>query len=139
MLAFFNHLKEGNTVEAEQLLSSNSAVSLQPENLSEEGLLLLNALRSSYDCALSGNCEQKGSKAGQTVLLTRLDVSAANAAAVAAAKNNMAYADALRAVLADCSAYMTTDILTVNCSIEDGDWKISPDGALLTALQGGLS
>ena len=137
--AFFRLLREGNSAQAEELLISSYPVSLQTEELSEEARLLLNALRGSYECSLSGTGRQRGDTANLTVLLTRLDVTAANKAATAAAKSGMTYINALQSVLADCSSYLTSDILTVNCRIEDGVWKIIPDEAFLTALRGGLN
>ena len=101
----------------------------------EEGQIMLSALKRSYDYSLSGNLVLLGTKASQKVLLRYLDLQALDEAALALTE--LDYSSALQQVLANPDSCCTSDFYDVTITYTDGKWLMVLDNDLLTALQGG--
>ncbi|MDO5445492.1 MAG: hypothetical protein Q4F31_07720 [Eubacteriales bacterium] len=98
---------------------------------------MLSLLKSSYDYSLSGECARKNITASQKILFTRLNVEEINAEAASGIEES--YISALQKAAGNIEEYYTSDILDIHLEYSNGKWKIIPDSALITALQGGLN
>ena len=134
---FFNALKEGDYSRACTFLSNYSSLGLENTPDSEEGQIMLTALKRSYDYTLSGSCSLSGAKASQKALVRYLDLETADAEARALAGTE--YITALRQVLSDSESCCTSDFFDVTVIYSGGRWLIELDNALLSALNGGRS
>lgn len=132
---FFNALKAGSYEEAAVYLENYSSLGLSYEPDSEEGRIMLSALKASYDYSLSGNLVLLGTKASQKVLLRYLDLDALHASALAL--TDLDYTAALQQVLSDPDSCCTSDFYDITVNYTDGKWLMVLDNDLLTALQGG--
>ena len=135
---FLTAIKLKEYDRAYSYIDGYSSLGLENDAKSEEGRMLLSALRSSYDYELSGECVLRGATAVQKVLFTRLDLNAVNAAASEAAAGGTEYIVALKKVLEQPSAYTVTDIIDIRLTYNGKQWTVSPDTPLLSALKGGL-
>lgn len=135
--AFLDALKTGDYAKVNSCLSGYSTLGLEEEPASEEGKILLNAVRGSYDYTLSGECVRNGVKASQKILFTRLD--AAKMSAAAEAMTDRDFVSALSDRAQNAALYETSDILDISLEYKDRMWRIIPDDALITALRGGLN
>ena len=134
---FFNALKEGDYAGACTFVSNYASLGLENTPDSEEGQVLLTALKRSYDYTLSGSCSLSGAKASQKTLVRYLSLEEADAEA--RALPDMEYITALRQVLASGEGCCTSDFFDVTVIYSGGKWLIELDNALLSALNGGRS
>ena len=132
---FFNALKAGEYDTACGYLENYSSLGLERTPDTEEGQIMLSALKRSYDYSLSGNLVLLGTKASQKVLLRYLDLQALDEAALALTE--LDYSSALQQVLANPDSCCTSDFYDVTITYTDGKWLMVLDNDLLTALQGG--
>lgn len=132
---FMNALKSGDYETAYDCLDEYSSLGLENEPESEEGKVLLSALKRSYDYSLNGECIQKELNAVQKVNFYRLDVVSVNEAV--SHQTEMEYIDALNRTLENEDRYRVMDNLDVVLRFTDGKWKIVPDSTLMNAVQGG--
>ncbi|MBQ8074773.1 MAG: hypothetical protein IJ237_02190 [Oscillospiraceae bacterium] len=132
---FFDALKAGSYDTACSYLENYSSLGLDQMPASEEGQLMLSALKRSYDYSLSGNLVLLGTKASQKVLLRYLDLDALHEAAMA--RTDLDYSSALREILSNPDSCCTSDFYDVTINYTDGKWLMVLDNDLLTALQGG--
>lgn len=136
---FLNAVKSGEYATAYSFLDGYSTFGLENSPESEEGRMMFDALRKSYDYSLSGTCVRKGTAALQKVVLARLDLAAVNIAAASMAQAGSEYNIALRQVLDNPQQYITGENVDIALKYSAGKWKIVPDSALIKALQGGIS
>ena len=134
---FLDALKSGNYEKVNSLLSGYSGLGLEYEPETEEEKLMLSLLKESYDYSLSGECIRKNITASQKILFTRLNVEEINTEAASGTGED--YLSALQRAAEAVEEYYASDILDIHLEYSNGEWKIIPDGALIAALQGGLS
>ena len=134
---FFNALKAESFENACQYVDNYSSLGLENVPESEEGQLMLNALKRSYDYSLSESISLAGTRASQKVLVRYLDLNQVDQAARAITGTE--YVSALRQVLANAESYCTSDFFDVPVTYADGKWLMTLNSDLLTALQGGRS
>ena len=132
---FFNALQAGSYDTACSYLENYASLGLDRTPESEEGQLMLSALKRSYDYSLSGNLILLGTKASQKVLLRYLDLDALHETAMA--RTDVDYLSALREILSNPDSCCTSDFYDVTIQYTDGKWLMVLDTDLLTALQGG--
>lgn len=132
---FFNSLKAGNYTAACQFLDNYSSLGLENTPESEEGQIMLAALKKSYDYSLSDSIVLDGAKASQKILVRYLDLNLVDQAA--RALTGVEYNTALRQVLTDSESLCTSDFFDVTVSYVNGTWLMTMTVDLLTALQGG--
>lgn len=153
---FFRALKAEQYASAYELLEGYSSLGLENDSASEEGALVLAALKESYEFRLVGDCRQgsfdplgrselKPGSAVQTVHIRSLDLNKLNAALVASPEEpegdegQEVQPPTLAGLLEDPSVFYTERELPVTLHFSDGQWRIVPDADLLSALLGGIS
>ncbi len=132
---FFNSLKAGNYAAACQYLDNYSSLGLENTPESEEGQIMLAALKKSYDYSLSDSIVLDGAKASQKILVRYLDLNLVDQAA--RSLTGVEYNTALRQVLTDSENLCTSDFFDVTVTYTNGTWLMTMNSDLLTALQGG--
>lgn len=135
---FFEMLEAGSFSTLGECMSGYSAVGLDKEPASEEGRLMLSALRSSYRGNIQGNCIRDGLEAAQPVVMHFLNVAEADRAATALAMESGDYLTALKQVLADPDSCSEDRQIELHLTYSDGKWLVKADEELLGALQGGI-
>ena len=134
---FFNALKAESFGSACQYVDNYSSLGMENMPESEEGQLMLAALKRSYDYSLSESISLAGTRASQKVLVRYLDLNQVDQAA--RAMTGIEYNSALRQVLTNAESYCTSDFFDVPVTYADGKWLMTLNSDLLTALQGGRS
>ena len=151
--AFFDALRADNTRQAYELLDHVETLGLENQPQTEEGRLLMDALKASYRYTLVGDCEQTNVTATQVVRLTALDLNKVAEARVQELPADSEIVEVseqppeepeplpllpVEQVLYERGAALyTTAEYTVTLRFTDGQWRIVLDEALLRALAGG--
>jgi hypothetical protein len=137
---FIRAMKVGDSRSAYALLSNYDSLGIENQPQTEDGRVLMDALRLSYRCELVGDCVQQGDSAEQIIRLTALDLNKLDEARAAAAEGEGAETPAvpLAQLLMDKgSSLYTTAEYAVTLRYADDQWRIVLDDALLKALAGG--
>lgn len=161
--SFFKSIQEGNYPEAYQCLSNYSSLGLENQPASEEGRMLYDALRASYEYTLRGECEKNKLTAKQNVALRYLSVPSVMEAVErkvdivlaevveSRTRNQLfdeegnylqsvkdeVYRRALSDVLSSSELYYTSKDLQITLEYSDGIWQMTAEHDLISALAGG--
>lgn len=136
---FFEALTTGSYEKACSYLNGYSDLGLNSEPNSEEGRIILNALKASYKAEFLGDCVKEGLGANQKVAFTYLDINAVNDAAVALQSSTGDYMTALKQVISSAGDRCRTEEMNIRLEYSNGKWLIDADGELTAALYGGNS
>ena len=165
VLLFFDSIVNENYEAAYGCLDDYSSLGLENSAQSELGELVHDALRTSYSYTLRGNCAVSGLKAKQQVLLRYLDLNAVSADLKELTNKHLeavvedlprdrvydendnylpavtdeAYSRAVKDVLSRAGEYYNTATIDLELNYHDGQWLITTNPALLSALLGGTA
>lgn len=139
VIRFFEALTTGSYENACSYINGYSDLGLNREPDSEEGRLILNALKSSYKAEAMGEFIRDGLSATQRVAFTYLDISAVNEAALDLQKSTGDYMTALKQVISSAESCCRTEEIDVRLDYSNGKWLIDAGGNLTDALSGGKS
>ena len=160
---FFAAIEAENYEEAYQCLANYSSLGLENMPSSEEGQMLSDALKASYEHSLRGECEKNKLSATQSVALRYLNVRSAEEAVerkveivlgqiaesrdrseiydeegyVLPSVREEVYRTALAEVLETPDLYYSTKEMKLELTYRDGEWLITADSDLISALSGG--
>lgn len=145
--AFIRAMKVGDSKTAYELLSNYSSLGIENQPQTEDGRVLMDALRLSYRCELVGDCVQRGDSAEQLIRLTALDLNKLDEARAESVPAETASEEGegeetpavplAQLLMEKGSSLYTTAEYAVTLRYADDQWRIVLDDALLKALAGG--
>ncbi len=127
---FFEELSSGEIEEAYRQLSNYKTLGLENIPRTEDGALLLSALRENYRCTLLGPAEQRGGRAVQPIRLQFLDLD------IVEARFLQDDTFDLSQLLSDPEEFTAQEDFLVTLTFNGTEWKILLEPALLDAIQG---
>ncbi len=133
---FFDAMKAGDPEKAYAMLENYDSLGLENSLSAEDGQLLFEALLSSYDYSLIGDCSLKGITAEQRVRLTALDLNKVDERRVQDPSGEKPLLP-VAAVLEEGEDLTSSSEYTVTLRYSEGQWRIVLDDALRIALAGG--
>lgn len=136
---FFEALTTGSYDDACSYLNGYNDLGLNRDPDSEEGRIILNALKSSYRAESIGGCIKNGLSATQRVAFTYLDINAVNDTALALQSSTGDYMTALKQVISSADSCCRTEEMDIRLDYSNGKWLIAADSGLADALSGGNS
>lgn len=136
---FFEALTTGSYEKACSYLNGYTDLGLTREPDSEEGRLILNALKASYKAESLGECIKDGLCAKQRIAFTYLDVNAVNEAALGLQSSTGDYLTALKQVISTADSCCRTKEVDIDLNYSNGKWMIDAGSELIDALLGGNS
>ena len=134
---FFEALTTGSYENACSYLDGYTDLGLNREPDSEEGRIILNALKSSYKAENIGKPVKDGLTASQRVSFTYLDIDAVNEAALELQSSTGDYMTALKQVVASAESCYRTEEMDITLNYGNGKWLIDSGEVLTGALLGG--